>query len=75
MLHHYTEFMDNELIASADRHVSELITDYENIENETFTYYSKTETAAAAASAMKHSESEKAKTTQTQSHRSLFPAF
>lgn len=38
MLHHYTEYMESELIAVADQNVSQLIADYEHIENGTFSY-------------------------------------
>ncbi len=37
MLHHYTEFMESELIQQADQTVEQLINDYRAVENNTYT--------------------------------------
>lgn len=37
MLHHYTEFMERDLIADADEHVAQLIADYRALLDNTYT--------------------------------------
>lgn len=85
MLHHYTEYMEQELIATADMNVSRLITDYEQIENGTFTYQNRqskshqnTHTSSSNSSSGSGSKSRRSSTEaglNESGMNKLYPAF
>ena len=75
MLHHYTEFMDSETIAIADRHVEKLISDYENIENENFIYNPSSQQQQQQKQRSKESNQTSSKNATDTIYKKLSPAF
>lgn len=67
MLHHYTEFMEADLIARADENVARLIQDYEELENNTYVESNRRESV--------QNTSAKCLPTQEDIRKKLFPAF
>jgi hypothetical protein len=51
MLHHYTEFMERDLIANAEQNVAQLISDYHALLNNSYSDSARSHTSVLAAAA------------------------